>query len=76
MEKSVPSGTIIGYDSVTGEKLFTDTNRATRLNDEPDTLPRENDTYRALNDKVYRVVGVRKGSTELQCEIDVREDPI
>ena len=31
--KTVPSGTIVGYDAVSGDKLFTETNRATRFPD-------------------------------------------
>jgi len=72
--KAVPSGTIIGYDVLSGQKLFTEPNRATRLTDQTDALPKANDLYTASG-KRYRVVGVRAGSTETLCEIDVREEP-
>jgi hypothetical protein len=72
--KSVPSGTIIAYDYVSGQKLFTETNRATRFPDQTDALPQENHLY-AYNGKDYRILGVRKGSTEALCEIEVREEP-
>lgn len=72
---TVPSGTVIGYDAVSGEELFTEKNRATRFPDQTDALPQANDLYKASNGKTYRVVGVRKSSTEMTCEIDVREEP-
>jgi hypothetical protein len=71
---TAPSGTIVGYDVGSGEKLFTETDRATRLSDQTDALPCANDLY-TVNGKSYRVVGVRKGSTVTLCEIDVREEP-
>ena len=75
MERIVSSGTVIGYDAVSGVKLFTEINRPIRMNDEPNTLPIANSLYDTLGGKTYRVVGVRKASTELLCEIDVREEP-
>jgi hypothetical protein len=72
---TVPSGTVIGYDAVSGEKLFTETNRASRFPDQTGALPQANDLYQTSTGKNYRVVGVRKGSTETQCEMDVREEP-
>jgi hypothetical protein len=72
---TVPSGTVIGYDAVSGEELFTEKNRATRFPDQTDALPQANDLYKASNGKTYLVVGVRKSSTEMTCEIDVREEP-
>lgn len=73
-KKNVPSGTIVGYDVESGKKLFTETNRATRFPDETDALPRAGDLYE-VSGKNYRIVGVRKGSTERLCEVDVREEP-
>jgi hypothetical protein len=75
MERIVPSGTVISYDAASGVKLFAEINRPIRTNDEPNTLPIANSLYDTLDGKTYRVVGVRKGSTELLCEIDVREEP-
>lgn len=72
--KTVPSGTVVGYDVVSGKKLFTEKNRATRFPDQTDALPQANDLYHTLNGKTYRVVAVRKGSTETLCEMDVREE--
>ena len=71
--KTVPSGTIVGYDAVSGDKLFTETNRATRFPNQTFALPHANDTY-AVNGKTYRVVRVRPDSTELLYKIDVREE--
>jgi hypothetical protein len=71
---TVPSGTLIGYDADSGEKLFTETNRATRFPDQTNALPQANGLYNTLDGKTYRVVGVRKGSTEILCEMDVREE--
>ena len=71
---TVPVGTIVGYDDVSGDKLFTETNRITRFPDQTDALPQANDLYETLNGKTYRVVGVRKGSTATRCEIDLREE--
>jgi hypothetical protein len=45
------------------------------MNDEPTTLPTANGLYDTLDGKAYRVVGVRKGSTEFLYEIDVQEEP-
>jgi hypothetical protein len=72
--KTVPSGTIVGYDAASGEKLFTETNRATRFPDQTTALPHANDLY-STEGKTYRIVGVRKDSTETQYEIDVVEEP-
>jgi hypothetical protein len=72
---TVPTHTVIGYDADSGKKLFTEANRASRTAQEPDTLPRANHVYVAGNGKTYRVIGVRKGSTETLVEIDVREEP-
>jgi hypothetical protein len=71
--KTVPPGTIIGYDVVSGDKLFTETNRATRFPDRTYALPRANDSY-TVNGKTYRVVSVRSDSTEILYKIDVREE--
>jgi hypothetical protein len=72
-QKTVPAGTVIGYDADSGEKLFTEINRATRRSDQTITLPQVNEIH-IFNGKTYRIVGVRKGSTETLCEIDVREE--
>jgi hypothetical protein len=71
---TVPAGTVIGYDADSGEKLFTEINRATRRSDQTITLPQVNEIH-TFNGKTYRIVGVRKGSIETLCEIDVREEP-
>ena len=70
---TIPSGTIVGYDSGSGKELFTVTNRATRFPDQTYALPCANDLY-VVNGKKYRVVGIRKGSTETMCEMDVHEE--
>ncbi len=70
---TAPSGAIVGYEVISGEKLFTEANRVTRFPDGTSALPYANLLY-TVNDKTYRVVGVRKGSTEMVCEIDVREE--
>ena len=49
------------------------TNRATRFPDQTYALPCANDLY-VVNGKKYRVVGIRKGSTETMCEMDVHEE--
>jgi hypothetical protein len=54
--KIVPSGTVIGYDAESGEKLFTEINRASNFPDEISTLPLPNRLY-MVDDKKYRVVG-------------------
>jgi hypothetical protein len=71
--RTVPSGTVIGYDVVSGDKLFTETNRATRFPDQTFALPHVNDLY-ITNGKTYRVVRVRPDSTEILYKIDVREE--
>ena len=71
--KTVPSGTIIGYDVVSGDKLFTETNRATRFPDQTSALPHPNDSY-TVNGKTYRIVSVRPDSTEILYKIVVREE--
>jgi hypothetical protein len=71
--KTVPPGTIIGYDVVSGDKLFTETNRATRFPDRTYALPHANDSY-TVNGKTYRIVSVRSDSTEILYKIDVREE--
>jgi hypothetical protein len=69
------SGTLVGYDVTSGVTLFTEVNRVVRLNNSLCTLPKANDLYRpSSSDKQYRVIGVRKGSTEQLWEIDVREE--
>ena len=55
------------------KELFTVTNRATRFPDQTYALPCANDLY-VVNGKKYRVVGIRKGSTETMCEMDVHEE--
>jgi hypothetical protein len=70
---TVPSGTVIGYDVVSGDKLFSETNRATRFPDQTSALPHVNDLY-VTNGKTYRVVRVRPDSTEMLYKIDVREE--
>jgi hypothetical protein len=72
--RTVPSGTIVGYDAASGERLFTEANRATRFPDQTLALPHANNLYTA-GDKTYRIAGVRKGSTETRWEIDVIEEP-
>ena len=71
--KTVPAGILIAYDADTGKKLFSELNRATRWPDGTDALPNAQSFY-AHDNKNYRVVGVREGSTETLCEIDVREE--
>jgi len=71
--KSVPPGVIVAYDSISGVKLFTEPNRAVRLLDQTDALPKANDCFEHSG-KSYFIVGVRKGSTETLCGIDVREE--
>lgn len=71
--KTVLPGTIIGYDVVSGHKLFTDTNRATRFPDQTYALPLTNDNY-TVNGKTYRVVSVHSDSTEILYKIDVLEE--
>jgi len=71
--KSVPSGVVVAYDCISGIELFTEPNRAVRLLDQTDALPKANDLFEHSG-KNYFIVGVRKGSTETLCEIDVREE--
>jgi len=70
---TVPPGTIIGYNAVSGEELFTQTNRATRFPDQAYALPHVNDRYET-NGKNYRIVRVHSDSTEILYKIDVREE--
>jgi hypothetical protein len=70
---TVPSGTVIGYDVVSGKELFSERNRATRFPDQTSALPKPNDTY-TVDGKNYRIIGVRADSTELVYKIDVREE--
>ena len=71
---TVPSGTLVAYDVETGLKLFIETNRATRFPDQSSTLPAQGQLY--VHDGMnYRIVGVRKTSTETRYEVDVREEP-
>jgi hypothetical protein len=65
------TGTLVGYDADNGEKLFTHNNRAILCNDKTSSLPLAGSTFEA-NGKRYQIVGVRKGSTEIYYEVDVR----
>jgi len=72
MARIARTGTIVGYDAESGEKLFTHVNREVERNG-ISTLPYAggfHDSY----DKRYRVVRVRAGSTEELYEIDVKEE--
>jgi len=71
--KTVPAGILIAYDADTGKKLFTELNRATRWPDGTSSLPHARALYLHDN-KNYRIVGVREGSTETIWEIDVHEE--
>jgi uncharacterized protein (UPF0128 family) len=67
------SGTVIGYDANSGKKLFEETNRATQLPDGASALPKAGDKYEN-GGKNYRIKGIRKGSTETLCLMDVIEE--
>jgi len=66
----IPSGTIIGYHAETGEKLFEHTNRATRDPSGKTTIPSAGEHYQT-GGKYYLIVGIRKGSAETLCLMDV-----
>ncbi len=66
------TGTLVGYDADNGQKLFTQINRPVRLSDGTSSLPLAGDFFRT-EEKQYQVVGVRRGSTESNCEIELRE---
>ena len=70
----VTTGTLVGYEGVSGQKLFTHMNRPIRLADGASSLPLARDIFIA-GEKQYRVIGVRRTSTEILYEIDVREEP-
>lgn len=65
------TGTLVGYDADSGEKLFTEVNRLLKAADKTSTLPLPEDSY-FTGGKNYRVVGVRRSSTEAHYEIDVK----
>jgi hypothetical protein len=74
MENSAPTGTIIGYDPLTGEVLFTETNRVLTNPDQTFTLPRAGDNYQTTDDKNYFILGIRDTSTLERWEMDVWEE--
>ena len=69
------TGTLVGYDAESGEKLFTEMNRPVKATDKTSIFPLRGDSY-YTGGKKYRVVGVRRSSTEAHYEIDVREDAV
>jgi len=71
--RETQSGTVIGYDANSGKKLFEETNRATQLSDGTSALPKAGDKYEN-GGKCYRIKGIRKGSTETLCLMDVIEE--
>lgn len=70
---TVQTGTLVGYDAETGIELFRHINRPTHSREGASCLPVAHDTVVA--DQIrYRVIGVRKSSTESLWEIDVERD--
>ena len=67
------TGTVVGYDVNTGKKLFTHVNRPVKLTDGTSSLPNARDTF-STDGKQYRVIGIRKGSTETYFEMDLQEE--
>lgn len=71
---TVQTVTMIGYDAESGEVLFTYSNMPSKSHDGKYNLPGAGQLINH-NDRIYRVIGVRKTSTETNWELDLQEEP-
>jgi hypothetical protein len=67
------TATMIGYDVESGKVLFTYSNMPSRSYDGKCNLPGAGQLIEH-NDRIYRIVGVRKTSTETNWELDLQEE--